>query len=69
MTVGSDHYLVNAKILFPRGKNNGNDLRENIMAKMDRYSAPQRTEDKYWQNYEWKNPKERENLPDQAGYR
>jgi NAD-dependent dihydropyrimidine dehydrogenase PreA subunit len=30
MTVGSDHYLVNAKILFARGKNNANDLRENI---------------------------------------
>jgi hypothetical protein len=30
MTVGSDHYLVNAKILSPHGENNANDLRENI---------------------------------------
>ena len=30
MTVGSDHYLVNAKILFPYGKNNANELRETI---------------------------------------
>ena len=27
MTVGSDHYIVNAKILFLYGKNNANDLR------------------------------------------
>jgi len=30
MTVGSDHYIVNAKILFLYGKNNANDLKENI---------------------------------------
>jgi len=30
MTVGSDHYLVNAKILFLCGKNNANESRENI---------------------------------------
>jgi len=30
MTVGSDHYLVNAKILFLYGKSNANELRENI---------------------------------------
>ena len=30
MTVGSDHYLVNAKILFPYGKNNANESREII---------------------------------------
>ena len=30
MTVGSDHYTVNAKILFLYGKNNANDLKENI---------------------------------------
>jgi endonuclease/exonuclease/phosphatase family metal-dependent hydrolase len=30
MTVRSDHYLVNAKMLFLHGKNNANDLRENI---------------------------------------
>jgi hypothetical protein len=30
MTVGSDQYLVNAKILFSYGKNNSNESRENI---------------------------------------
>ena len=30
MTVGSDHYLVNAKILFLYEKNNTNESRENI---------------------------------------
>jgi hypothetical protein len=30
MAVGSDHYLVNAKILFSYGKNNANESRENI---------------------------------------
>jgi len=30
MTVGSDHYLVNAKILFSYGKNNANESKENI---------------------------------------
>jgi hypothetical protein len=30
MTVGSDHYLVNVKILFLYGKNNTTELRENI---------------------------------------
>ena len=30
MTVGSDYYLVNAKILFLYGKNNANELKENI---------------------------------------
>jgi hypothetical protein len=30
MTVGSDHYLVNAKILFSCGKNNTTESRENI---------------------------------------
>jgi len=30
MTVGSDHYLVNAKILFLYGKNNANESREDI---------------------------------------
>jgi len=30
MTVGSDHYLVNAKILFSYGKNNANESRETI---------------------------------------
>jgi len=30
MTVGSDHYLVNAKILFLYGKSNANESRENI---------------------------------------
>jgi len=30
MTVGSDHYLVNAKILFLYGKSKGNESRENI---------------------------------------
>ena len=30
MTVGSDHYIVNAKILFSYGKNNTTELRENI---------------------------------------
>ena len=30
MTVGSDHYSVKAKILFSYGKNNANELRENI---------------------------------------
>jgi len=30
MTVGRDHYLVNAKILFSYGKNNANESRENI---------------------------------------
>jgi len=30
MTVGSDHYLVNAKILFTCGKNNVNESRETI---------------------------------------
>ena len=30
MTVGSDHYLVNAKILFSCGKNNGNESKETI---------------------------------------
>ena len=29
MTVGSDHYLVNAKILFLYGKSNTNESREN----------------------------------------
>ena len=30
MTVGSDHYLVHAKILFLYGKSNANESRENI---------------------------------------
>jgi hypothetical protein len=30
MTVGSDHYLVNAKNLFLYGKNNRTELRGNI---------------------------------------
>jgi len=30
MTVGSNHYLVNAKILFSYGKNNANESKENI---------------------------------------
>jgi len=30
MTVGSGHYLVNAKNLFVCGKNNANESRENI---------------------------------------
>jgi hypothetical protein len=30
MTVGSDHYLVNAKTLFLYGKSNTNDPKENI---------------------------------------
>ena len=30
MNVGSDHYLVNAKILFSYGKNNKTESRENI---------------------------------------
>ena len=30
MTVGSDHYLANAKILFSYGKNNANESKENI---------------------------------------
>ena len=30
MTVGSDHYLVNAKVLFLYGKNNANESKENI---------------------------------------
>jgi hypothetical protein len=30
ITVGSDHYYVNAKMLFPYGKNNANESRENI---------------------------------------
>jgi len=30
MTVRSDHYLVNAKILFPHGKSNINEVKENI---------------------------------------
>jgi len=30
MTVGSDHYLVNAKMLFLYGKSNANESRENI---------------------------------------
>ena len=30
MTVGSDHYLVNAKILFSFGKNNANESKENM---------------------------------------
>jgi hypothetical protein len=30
MIVGSDHYLVNAKILFSCGKNNVNETRETI---------------------------------------
>jgi len=30
MTVESDHYLVNAKILFLYGKSNANESRENI---------------------------------------
>ena len=30
MTVGSDHYLVNTKILFSYGKNNANESRETI---------------------------------------
>jgi hypothetical protein len=30
MTVGSDHYLVKAKVLFSYGKNNANESRENI---------------------------------------
>ena len=29
LTVGSDHYLVNAKILFTYGKNFANELKEN----------------------------------------
>jgi hypothetical protein len=31
MTVGSDHYLVNAKISFLYGKNNANESRETII--------------------------------------
>ena len=30
MTVGSDHYLVNANILFLYGKSNANESRENV---------------------------------------
>jgi hypothetical protein len=30
MTVGSDHYLANANILFSYGKNNANESRETI---------------------------------------
>jgi hypothetical protein len=30
MAVGSDHYLVNTKILFSYGKNNANESKENI---------------------------------------
>jgi hypothetical protein len=30
MTVGSDHYLVNAKMLFVHGKSNINEVKENI---------------------------------------
>ena len=30
MTVGSDHFLVNARILFLYGKNNANEAREDI---------------------------------------
>jgi hypothetical protein len=30
MTVGSNHYFVNAKILFSCRKNNAEELRENI---------------------------------------
>jgi len=30
MAVGSDHYLVNAKILLLYGKHNANESRENI---------------------------------------
>jgi hypothetical protein len=30
MTVGSDHYLVNAKILFVHRKSNINEVKENI---------------------------------------
>ena len=30
MTVGSEHYLGNAKILFSYGNNNANESRENI---------------------------------------
>jgi hypothetical protein len=30
MTIGSDRYLVNAKILFLYGKSNTNDQKENI---------------------------------------
>ena len=30
MTVGSDHYLVSAKILFLYGENNANESKENI---------------------------------------
>jgi len=30
MTVGSDHYLINAKILFLYWKSNANESRENI---------------------------------------
>jgi hypothetical protein len=30
MAAGSDHYLVNAKILFSYGKNNANESNENI---------------------------------------
>jgi len=29
-TVGSDHYLVNATILFAHGKSNINEVKENI---------------------------------------
>ena len=31
MTAGSDHYLVNEKILFSYGKNNANESRENTV--------------------------------------
>jgi hypothetical protein len=30
MTAGSNHYLVNAKILFSYGKNNANESKENV---------------------------------------
>jgi hypothetical protein len=30
MTVGSDHYLINAKILFANGKSKINEVKENI---------------------------------------
>jgi len=30
MTVGNDHYLVNAKILFSYGKSNANESRGNL---------------------------------------
>jgi hypothetical protein len=30
MTVGSEHYLVKAKILFLNGKSNVNEVKENI---------------------------------------